>query len=46
MLNLQKKMAVEESIKINIQANAEEFKVVSDILNRELGKLGKNFQIL
>jgi hypothetical protein len=39
-------MAVEESIKINIQANAEEFKVVSDILNKELGKLGKNFQIL
>ncbi len=39
-------MAVEESIKINIQANAEEFKVVSEIINRELGKLGKNFQIL
>lgn len=39
-------MAVEESIKINIQANAEEFKIVSDIINRELGKLGKNFQIL
>ena len=39
-------MAVEESIKINIQANAEEFKVVSDIINRELGKLGKNFEIL
>lgn len=39
-------MAVEESIKINIQANAEEFKIVSDIINKELGKLGKNFQIL
>jgi len=39
-------MAVEESIKINIQANAEEFKVVSEVINRELGKLGKNFQIL
>jgi hypothetical protein len=39
-------MAVEESIKIKIQANAEEFKIVSDIINRELGKLGKNFEIL
>lgn len=39
-------MAVEESIKIKIQANAEEFKIVSDIINKELGKLGKNFQIL
>jgi hypothetical protein len=39
-------MAVEESIKIKIQANAEEFKVVSDIINKELGKLGKNFEIL
>lgn len=39
-------MAVEESIKIKIQANAEEFKVVSDILNKELGRLGKNFEIL
>jgi hypothetical protein len=39
-------MAVEESIKIKIQANAEEFKIVSDIINRELGKLGKNFQVL
>lgn len=39
-------MAVEESIKIKIQANAEEFKVVSDIINKELGQLGKNFQIL
>ena len=39
-------MAVEESIKIKIQANAEEFKIVSDIINRELGKLGKNFEVL
>jgi len=39
-------MAVEESIKIKIQANAEEFKIVSNIINTELGKLGKNFQIL
>lgn len=39
-------MAVEESIKIKIQANAEEFKVVSQIINTELGKLGKNFEIL
>ena len=39
-------MAVEETIKIRIQANAEEFKIVSDIINRELGKLGKNFQVL
>jgi hypothetical protein len=39
-------MAVEESIKIKIQANAEEFKIVSDIINTELGKLGKNFEIL
>jgi hypothetical protein len=39
-------MAVEESIKIKIQANAEEFKIVSQIINTELGKLGKNFEIL
>jgi hypothetical protein len=39
-------MAVEESIKIKIQANAEEFKIVSNIINTELGKLGKNFEIL
>ena len=39
-------MAVEESIKIKIQANAEEFKIVSDIINKELGKLGKNFEVL
>jgi len=39
-------MAVEESIKIRIQANAEEFKIVSDIINKELGRLGKGFQIL
>ncbi len=39
-------MAVEESIKIKIQANAEEFKIVSDIINKELGRLGKGFQIL
>lgn len=39
-------MAVEESIKIKIQANAEEFKIVSNIINAELGKLGKNFEIL
>jgi hypothetical protein len=39
-------MAVEESIKIKIQANAEEFKIVSGIINTELGKLGKNFEIL
>jgi uncharacterized protein YukE len=39
-------MAVEESIKIKIQANAEEFKIVAGIINTELGKLGKNFQIL
>jgi hypothetical protein len=39
-------MAVEESIKIKIQANAEEFKVVAGIINTELGKLGKNFEIL
>lgn len=39
-------MAVEESIKIKIQANAQEFKIVSDIINKELGKLGKNFEIL
>lgn len=39
-------MAVEESIKIKIQANAEEFKIVSDIINRELGRLGKNFEVL
>ena len=39
-------MAVEESIKIKIQANAEEFKIVAGIINTELGKLGKNFEIL
>jgi hypothetical protein len=39
-------MAVEETIKIKIQANAEEFKIVSDIINRELGRLGKNFEVL
>ena len=39
-------MAVEETIKIKIQANAEEFKIVSDIINRELGRLGKNFELL
>jgi len=39
-------MAIEESIKIKIQANAEEFKIVSNIINTELGKLGKNFEIL
>lgn len=39
-------MAVEESIIIKIQANAEEFKVVSNIINTELGKLGKSFKIL
>ena len=39
-------MAVDETIKIKIQANAEEFKIVSDIINRELGRLGKNFEVL
>jgi hypothetical protein len=39
-------MAVEETIKIKIQANAEEFKIVSEIINRELGRLGKNFEVL
>ena len=39
-------MAAEELIKIRIQANAEEFKIVSDIINKELGKLGKNFEVL
>lgn len=39
-------MAVEESIIIKIQANAEEFKIVSNIINKELGRLGKSFQIL
>lgn len=39
-------MAVEETIRIKIQANAEEFKIVSDIINRELGRLGKNFEVL
>jgi hypothetical protein len=39
-------MAVDETIRIKIQANAEEFKIVSDIINRELGRLGKNFEVL
>jgi hypothetical protein len=39
-------MAVDETIKIKIQANAEEFKIVSEIINRELGRLGKNFEVL
>jgi hypothetical protein len=39
-------MAVDETIRIKIQANAEEFKIVSDIINKELGRLGKNFEIL
>jgi hypothetical protein len=39
-------MAVDETIRIKIQANAEEFKIVSDIINRELGRLGKNFELL
>jgi len=39
-------MAQEETIKIIIEANAEQFKQTAAIINSELGKLGNNFQIL
>jgi len=39
-------MAQEETIKIIIEANAEQFKQTAAIINSELGKLGKNFEIL
>jgi len=39
-------MAQEETIKIIIEANAEQFKQTASIINSELGKLGNNFQIL
>jgi hypothetical protein len=39
-------MAQEETIKIIIEANAEQFKQTASIINSELGKLGKNFEIL
>ena len=39
-------MAQDETIRIIIEANAEQFKQTSAIINSELGKLGKNFEIL